>query len=289
MHIPALKNKNGVFVLLELDNSLKISSLLELDLKLADNKLLLTELNKQLLLSLSPNASGVVMDPTHTLALISKKANSAGLALRLETIQEETDPLAVPNLIPDWGVELVKQNYGVAKLELYYHPNEEQALKKKQLVAELFDFCQYEHIDFLLKLVVYTPADEEFSSLSFQEAQLQSIEEFRSSCNLMALQHPLDALSAATVTSELDIPWVVSLTAADYQMNKDNLRICLENGAKGFMAGEILWQGLNEQRTKNQALDLNALFAYIQTTTRDRFLELERISNEELAKTKTNL
>lgn len=288
MHISALKNKNGVFALLELDNSLKISSLLELDLKLDDNKLLLTELNKQFLLSLSPNASGVVMDPAYTLPLIDKKANQAGLALRLEKIQEETDPLVVPSLIPNWGVELIRQNYGVAKLELYYHPKEEGALKKKQLVSELFDFCQYEHIDFLLKLVVYTQADEEFSNLSFQEAQLQSIEEFRSSCNLMALQHPFDALAVATVTSELDIPWIVSLTGADYQINKDNLRTCLENGAQGFMAGEILWQGLKEHRTDDQALDLNALFAYIQTTVRDRFLELERISNEELSEAQLN-
>lgn len=281
MHISALKNSAQAIVLLELDNALKLASLLELNLKLSDHQLLLSELHKHLLLGLSASASGVVLDPDFTLPLINDKASSASLLLRLEQVREELDPLAMPSLITNWGVDAIGQNHAVAKLELYYHPQEEMALKKKQLVAELFDFCQYEKIDLLLKLVIYTPAGEEFDKLAFQEAQLQAIGEFASTCHLLALQYPFDALATATLSAELDTPWIVALNSGDYQVNKDALRTCLENGASGFMAGEILWPEINTFRSDKKALDLNQLFEYIQTTVRDRFLELVRISNEE--------
>lgn len=282
MKVAALKNKNDAIALLALDNSLKLAELLSLDLSLENNELLLKQLNQHLMKSLGDSASGVVLDPVYTLALLANKNKNTGVVLRLNNLAE-TDPLALPSLIPNWSAEEIKNNYGVAKLELYYHPNEDKALEKKQLVAEVYDYCQLLKIDLLLDLKIFSFADEKVDPLNFSQTQLQAVEELRSSCDLLALQYPLEPLAAATITASLDIPWIVNLSAGDYQTNKNNLRVCLENGAAGFVAGETLFDGIENERNKeDQSLDLNHLFFYIQTNVRDRFLELIRITNEEV-------
>ncbi len=283
MKLAALKNDHQAIALLALDNALHLAKLLQLDLSLENNELLLKQLHQQLMNSLATSVSGVVLDPVYTLDLLSQKNKKTGVVLRLNTLADQVDPLAMPKLVPNWGAEDVRNNYALAKLELFYHPSEARALEKKQLVAEIYDYCQLLKIDFVLDLKIFSFANEQADANNFTQIQQQAVEEFRSSCDLLALQYPLEALSAATITASLDIPWIVNLSAEDYQTNKQNLRVCLENGAVGFVASEVLYQGIeNERNQQDQSLDLNHLFFYIQTNVRDRFLELLRITNEEV-------
>ncbi|MBD3279408.1 MAG: hypothetical protein GF390_01710 [Candidatus Pacebacteria bacterium] len=281
MHLPALQTANKFFTVLELDYSPKLADWLGLDLTASANLAVLEQVNQQLWQELAQADTITVLDPVYTFKLLKTQSSLSALALRLSQLTPAVDPLAVPRLIPNWGVEEVANNQALAKLELYYHPAEEQALAKKQLVAELADYCQYLQIPLLLKLVIYTPAEEEFELTKFQANQLEAVQEFRQLAQFLALQYPQEALACATLTAELDIPWLLNTDGIDYQGGKEMLRVALDNGAQGMMMGELLWQDLAEFKQKDQSPDLTAIQDFIKTTVRDRVLELTRIVKEQ--------
>jgi tagatose-1,6-bisphosphate aldolase len=239
-------------------------------------------------------ATGLLLDPL--VALSATSSTQAGLTLPL-SIQRtpEIDPLSLPKIDSSWGVVEVKNNFGVAYLTLYYHPEEEKALQKKQLVAELADYCQYEKIDFILDLVLYTPAGEQFQLERFQEAQITAIQELRFAPQAMILQYPLDPLACATLTTELDVPWLVSSRGLRYEEFKETLRTSLEGGAKGFYLHELAWPNLQvnheELVTASEKRDTQAIKELasqwhenftreLTTHNRDQLIELMRITNE---------
>ncbi|MBD3250392.1 MAG: hypothetical protein GF381_02380 [Candidatus Pacebacteria bacterium] len=280
MNLPAICSEQDAFSILELDQIPQLASWLGLELKHQANIKLIRKLLDSLVTDLSAQASGLVLDPIYSLDAIAAKAARTGTLLRLTALQEQVDPLATPVLIPHWSVEDIENNYSLAKLELYYHPAEQKALEKKQLVAELADYCDYLDIDFVLKLVVYTPADREYDQTEFQADQLQAIEEFRSFVDLFALQDPQTPLAAATITAELDQPWVLYSQGQEYEQYKEVLRICLENGASGYWAGDSLWQEIAQFKQQDQSPDLEKINQFIATTVRDRVIELTRIADE---------
>lgn len=281
MTLPSIQTSAGAYSLLEFDNSPMLAIATGLDLNLEDNVKILQKINQQIANYLASECSALVCDPVYTFPL---KAKLPALILRLEQLIPDLDPLVMPQLIPNWGVENVRQNYALAKIELFYHPAEKEALTKKQLLAEIYDYCQYEHIALFLKLIVYTPADETFDEVKFQEAQLEALTELRKLTDLVALQFPYDALAAATLTAELDIPWVMIFEGKDYDSMKNNLRTALENGAQGFLATMDLYKEITNLRQKDMTADLTAIDQFLKTTGQDRIKELTRITDEMVKK-----
>lgn len=288
MRISSLATSLNHFNLIEFDDGAKFIDALGLDLREASNK----EVAEQILTELFSvyraqdddvftGMSGVVLDPIFSLKTWSKQTQKdLSIGLTLDEPASEHDPLALPRLISDWGVEQIRNNYATAFLTLYYHPNEDGALKKKQFVAEIFDYCRYEEIDLALKLIIYTPGDQKFSWESFRQDQLQAVEELRDLANLLILQYPNDPLSCATLTTQLDIPWLVSDNNLEYDEFKEHLRDAMENGAAGFMAGESLFKEIETMRKKDHSPNLDAIIKFIRTKVRDRSIELVRITGE---------
>jgi len=278
--LSALKNSAGVYGLVALDEAYVLAELMGLSLKEPSHEEILQSILAMLTRVYSEHATGVVFDPVYSLPFLDQKHDQAGTVIRLEQ-PAPPDPLTVPKFPPNWGIEHIRNLYGVAKLELYYHPAEETASAKKKLVSEVFDFCQYEKIDFLLKLIIYHPPKETLTTAQFQEVQLEAISELQRSANLLAVQYPQDPLAAATLTSELDIPWLMIDDGVKYDKFKDQLRVALENGAQGFLVDEVLWQEVGKMRLKDQSPDLPAIEKFLQTTSKDRMIELMRIAGEE--------
>ncbi|HEX9817482.1 MAG TPA: hypothetical protein VGA89_01135 [Patescibacteria group bacterium] len=280
MRLSALKKEAGSLGLVALDEAYALTDLLGLSLQEPSHEQLLIEVLTELVKVHSRQAAGVVLDPVYSLQLLEEGTELAGALVRLEQMQTP-DPLVAPKFIPNWGIENIRNMYGLAKLELFYHPTEEKALEKKQLVAEIFDFCQYEEIDFLIKLMIYNPAEGKLKSEDFQTAQLEAVSELQRFANVMALQYPQDPLATATLTSNLDVPWLVISEQDGYDQFKNSLRVALENGAAGFLAGEILWQEIGRMRQEDQSPDMTEILKFIQTTSKDRIIELMRITGEE--------
>jgi tagatose-1,6-bisphosphate aldolase len=272
MQLSAISNQRQLFGILAFDDVLALSEVLSLDLSLTDNLSFLEQIFL-LLLELSQEATGLVVDPIYSLALLSHKPKNVGALIRLE--QHQTiESQAIPQLFPNFSLLEIKNNYALAKLGFNYQSHEEQALTKKQLLAEIKDYSQSLEIDFLLKLN---------SNFDNQEVFLNSIQELHSFTDILVLEGISDPLLAATISSEIDIPWLLS---ADNQKNlsyekfKESFRIAMENGAKGFYLGNFLWRELAQYRQTNQEFDWKAMQNFVRSTLRDRVIELSRIAEE---------
>jgi tagatose-1,6-bisphosphate aldolase len=272
MQLPAISRQRQVFSILALDDIADLSKILSLDLSLNDNLLFLTQL-LHLLLELSEEASGVVFDPIYSLPLMSYKASNTGVLIRLEQHQQY-DAQLIPQLFPNFSLLEIKNNYALAKLAMDYQAHEEQALIKKQLLAEIKDYSRSLEIDFLLRLR---------TDVNNQEIFLSSIQELQAFADILVLENISDPLLAATISSELDIPWLMTADEQEqlsYSQFKNNFRVAMENGAKGFYLGNFLWKELAKFRQDDQEFDWPALQNFVRTDLRDRLIELNRIAEE---------
>lgn len=233
---------------------------------------------------LSESVTGMSLSPEYGLEFITDKTEKAGLVLRLNTQEEKPNYEALPTLIPQWGVEAVANNYAVAQLVIWYNPYENLANQKKKFIAEIFDYCNQLDIHLLLTIRIFLI---EGQTLSFADTQLQTVKELQQTAHLLALEYPESALSAATLTAESDIPWMLLSDPKDtYAEYKDKLRICLESGASGSYIDRLVWAGFEldqEVDAKEEKLlngQLDNLKNFIRTTARDRVIELARICAE---------
>lgn len=275
MRVPAISSDSQMISLIGFDQLLPMAKALGLSTSDSHGTLQLEQVILDLMRRYSQYASGVVLSSEIGYRSILQKAETAGPIFCLERRLIDPDPLTVPLLLNNWNVETVRQNYGLAKLELFYHPHESEAPTKRQMVAEIYDFCQNQGIDFLLELVIYIEATEAEYKNTFQQIQLEAIQDLRNFCNVMALEYPLDALGAVTVTAELDTPWILSGRDSQYDEFKENVRTALESGAKGFLATT---QFLPEfpKDTFNQ----DEFSKFVQTFGKDRVIEMTRIVEE---------
>ncbi|NCN51266.1 MAG: hypothetical protein GW762_02210 [Candidatus Pacebacteria bacterium] len=280
MTIDALRTAEGMITLLELDRVPVLADALELRMSVPEQAQILDELTGAMVSSFSPHVAGVVFSPEHTFNHISQLADQATPVLSLEKKTAAVDPLIPPIFVDNWGVESVSNNYGVAKLELYYNPAEEQAALKKQIVAEIHDYCKYEGIHFILELLVYHRANEKPSPQGLLDTQLTAVQEFRDSCDVLALEYLGDSLAAVTITAELDIPWILTGRDQDYEQTKLDLRAALEGGAQGFLLGDIFWPHIDHAQHDSGEVSVSMLVAEIQKQGRDHVIELSRITKE---------
>ena len=289
MTIDAIRSQNGLFAILELDRSYALAEQLSLDLTVPENLDFIYRVN-QLLLELSKEVTALVFDPVYSFPLLPKKDGQAASLIRLEQ-NKEFLATELPDLFPDFSLEEIRNNYSLAKLELFYHPKEARAMEKKQLLAEIKSYCQSLGIDFLLKLNIYDYSkfqeegvNEDLPEFSYTESQLEAVQELRSMADILALKAPEDPLMLATLSTELDVPWVIVANAEEsYQDFKDRFRMAVENGASGYMLGDLLWTEIASFRLEDQSFDFAAIEKYIRTTVRDRIIELNRIAVENLA------
>lgn len=276
MRLPVIQKK-GHSLIVDISAPVSYANQLGLDMSLAPNHAILAQLMSRIVSVSHIPATGLQLDANYGLPLWSTLKPDCGLILRLEADEGSDNPGLVPTLASDWGVENIKENYALASLKLWYHPQEEQALLKKQFVVEVHDYCRYQGIDLLVELFMYPLTEEEKNKQAFTDLQLTAVTEFRSACEVIGLQSPEDPLSSATLTAELDIPWLVMLNPPTYDQAKDLLRLSLENGAAGAIVGDVLWNDMYHFRRKDAGLDVTKMQDFITTNVQDRLIEMHRI------------
>jgi tagatose 1,6-diphosphate aldolase len=275
MNLSSIQNEKGLFTIAAFDHRGSLAEKLGLDLKTDQGKETLIKLKILFMEAFSSMCSGVLVDPEYGFPAIDRKAKNTGLILSLESSGYGDQHTALPTLIPNWGIENVRNNYAVAKLLVYYHPGEENAEKKKKLVAELGEYAHHEGISFLVEPLIFNPfGTEELSKTEFQAAQVTMVQDLRSYCDVIKLQYPGDALACATITAELDIPWILLSRSMPYAKFKEALKVALENGAKGFAAGRSVWQEISELKKEENSVNLKEIEHFLNTTGKDRMQEL---------------
>lgn len=277
MHLPAI-SLDKRFVLVSLDAGLWLPELLrgknsnanDLEKNIPLLRLVLAEA----MTTLSPELTGVEVGPVVGFDSLTRKSFQSGCLISLDRRNQEVDPLSLPLFAPDWGVEHIRNNYGVVSLRLAYHPSEKLANDKQKLVAEVADHCRYEGVDLFLEIILTPSADAKKGTPLWQEAQLVAANEMGRLVNLLALEYPGDALSCATLTAQLDIPWILLDSGVGYSKLKEQLRVVLEGGGRGMMMQNSIWDGL--PTTSGDELD-DRLVGFIKNELRDRVMEMKRI------------
>lgn len=228
----------------------------------------------------TPEVTGIILGPDFGWHVLHTKPADVGVVFRLEQSDDQPDPLANPRLNTSWTIEHIRNNYGIVKLELHYHPDEPNALQKRKFVAELYEYSHYEEVDFILDLKVKTHTLLISNPEEFQNAQLIAIKHLRQTCDAMMLEVPQDALAAATITAELDIPWLMTSSIFDtYEACKETVRMVVENGARGTVLNQVLLADtLNDIAISAENFD--QIKQELTTTVRDRVLEIRRIVDE---------
>ncbi len=273
--LKSIQTEKGNFTIAPFDHRSSLAQLVGADLNTPAGQAALTQLKIIFMQVFSPICSGVLVDPQYGFPSIAYKAPNAGLILTLEASGYGDDKAPVPTLMSNWGVAGVKNNYGVAKLLCYYHPKEKNAVEKKKMMAEVGESCRREGVAFMIEPVIYDPESKKnWSSAEFQEAQLITCQELQADCDLLKLQYPGDALACATMTAELDVPWILLSRGMAYSEFKDAVKIAMENGCKGFAAGRSVWQEIGEFRLADGQPDLSAIKRFLQTTGVERMHEL---------------
>jgi tagatose-1,6-bisphosphate aldolase len=275
MTLSTIQTPSGMFTIAPFDHRGSLAKLIGVDNSTDVGRATLAELKNYFMQVFSPICSGVLVDSEYGFHSLDYKADHCGLILTLESSGYTDEKTAVPTLLQNWGVEAIKNNYAVAKLLTYYHPQEANAEQKQKLVMELYASCKREEVPFLLEPVIFPPTGKgELSQAEFHDAQLQTCQEFQPYCDILKIQYPGDALSCATITAELDIPWILLSRGMDYAGFRDALRVSLENGAKGFAAGRSVWQEIGEMQLAQGGPDMAAIHDFLQTTATERMKEL---------------
>lgn len=281
MLLSSLRSPDGLYKLAGWNDTEYMAKLFGLDFDDAETRLFITQLQHTMLLELQDHLSGVVLDPRIGIDALPQKPPDLGVALRLTEYQTPETIDDAPKLLANWGVDKVKNNYAAAYLRLFYHPDEAAALDKKQFLAEIHDFCQYEDIDLVLDLALTQQSEDENRENVF----LQTLSELRGSCSMMAIDYPGSPLMAATTTAELDIPWIVSSSSESYDEFKQEVRDCVDGGAEGYLVSQALYASLESARNEDHSPNVPELSHLVSTSLRDRVIELERIAEESRAST----
>lgn len=275
MTLDAIRADSG-FSLISLADPLAVADHAGLSLQNPDQAAEVASLISDASTVLASHSSGICLAPDVGFSAVAGLPQNAGVIFELSDMARAKDPLTVPVLAQTWGVQQTRNNYGIAKLELYYNPQEEDARSKKQMVVELADYCRHEGIAFIVDLVLYLETAKEKYAAQFLELQLDAIAELQEYCDLLFLEYPIDPLSAVTLTASLDVPWVVSGRGVPYEAFKEQVRASFESGAQGYVIGSQLLPAEvpHEQRSPKRVAEFFA------TTARDRVIELERIGKE---------
>ncbi len=278
MNLQTIQTPAGFFTIAPFDHRGSLAKMFDLNIQDQTTQHIVTELKILFMEAFSGMCSGVLVDPEFGFPAIAHKAPNTGLILTLEASDYSGDKNAVPTIIPGWSVHHVKSNYAVAKLLMYYHPAEPNAIAKKKLLIELYQSCKYEDISFLVEPIMFNPkSSEPLSKAEYQEAHLQTLQEFQKYCDVLKIQYPGDALACATITAELDVPWILLSRGMNYEEFANALRISMENGAKGFAAGRSVWQEIGQLRLSDGTPDLEKIKVFLNTTGKQRITELIQI------------
>lgn len=283
MKLSALQTKVNGYSLLDFSPVYGLAELFDLNLTKEEDIQDLSWIISYTSAIVSAEVGGIILGPEIGYEAILQKSPHTGLALTLEKQSELLAVNELPRLYDRWGVEHIRNNYGVVYLKLYYHPSEELASQKIQLAGEIYDAAQYENVDLVIELALY-PVDKRGQFESFEQTQLFAVKQFQSVCDMLVLEYPHSAFSCATLSAELDVPWILADRTEDYAQYKENLRTALENGAQGCQISAVAWSGLpvlklsggRQQKSENW----RSLEKYIQTEFRDRLIEINRIIGE---------
>jgi len=210
----------------------------------------LREVKSDVVSTLAPHASAVLLDPQLSLPrLVDDGAQPGGQGL-LVSIEESKDRTTAEgrrtSLLADFGAKGVRRLGGTAaKLLVTLRvdtPGETEQVSAT--VSDALRDCREHDLLLVVEVLVDRLPGEDRAAFSrmfpdlLREAAAAVAE---LGVVMLKLPYPGNAQACAAI-SELGVPWAVLSAGADFRTFLERLDVAVDNGCNGFVVGRTLWQ-----------------------------------------------
>lgn len=261
---------------------------------------------------LTPYTSAILLDPEYGLPATKVKDKHAGELLAYEQTGYDTNvPGRLPDLLPTWSVQRIKeQGADACKFLLYYDVDESDEINEQKhvIVERIGAECKAEGIPFFLELVTYDASDSDNSTKEFALKKPHKVNEAmkefsksRYGVDVLKVEVPVNmayvegyAEEEIAYTQEealeyfkeqtqsTKLPFIFLSAGVTADMFQETLRFAKQAGSEfnGVLCGRATWaDGVEIFATKGE----KAARQWMQTQGRKNIEEL----NEVLQKTAT--
>jgi len=202
---------------------------------------------------LGNEAPALLLDPTTVIPRVVDEgvlARDTALMVGMDATgyQPGDDGLRKSAVVEGVDAHRVREVGGdVAKMNVYMRPDREGLdSHPARLIRQVVDDCAANDVLVAIEILTYALDDEspdeyraKAPELVAQAAAIARV----CGAPLMKLQYPGSVEGCRAVTEALgDIPWAVLSAGVDHETFIENLRISLEGGASGAIAGRSLWK-----------------------------------------------
>lgn len=212
----------------------------------------LAEAKSDLVAHLGNHAPAILLDPEVALPRIVDEGTlsaDTALVVGMDASGFETvDGLRYTRYVPGVSADTVRELGGdAAKMLWYLRPDQSASVERvgaeiEALVAD----CARAGLLLIVEILTYRLEDEtdeeyaaRFGSLVVDSARI-SVER---GAKVLKLAYPGSAQACAEVTAAAgDVPWAVLSAGVDHATFIGQVRLAVENGAAGAMAGRSLWK-----------------------------------------------
>lgn len=220
----------------------------------------LVAFKQQVIKSLAPAASAILLDPQVGAAqAIAGGAlpGQVGLVVAVEESGYSGSATARESrILSGWSVEKIKRlGASAVKLLVYHHPEASTAAAIEALVRQVASDCATADVALMLEILSYSP-DPAHKRLPPAERRQVVIESARClvgpGVDIFKAEFPLDiaaekdeqewAKACADLSAASAAPWVLLSASVDYETYLRQVVIACQNGASGVAVGRAVWK-----------------------------------------------
>ena len=220
----------------------------------------MTAFKQQVMKTLAPTASAVLLDPEFGAAQCVTSGvvpGSVGLLTALEATGYTGDPTArASQVLPGWSVEKARRmGASGVKLLVYYHPQADTAKDIEALVTQVAADCAKHEILLYVEPLSYSP-DPKVKKLAAEERHWVVVETARRltplGIDILKAEFPLDITAepdevrwqkaCEELTNASSAPWVLLSASVDFDTFLRQVTAACRAGASGVAVGRAVWQ-----------------------------------------------
>lgn len=213
----------------------------------------LTRFKLDVVSRLSPQVSGVLLDPVYGApqAVSAGILARAGLLVELEKADYQMNPLPLDvEIDPDWRVEKIKRmGADGVKLFYYYNPaNDDHAVRQDAVIRQVAESCRRCDIPLYAEPIFYPMQPGDLKRPGVIGAAQRGA---AAGADILKLEFPVDTdeetsvaiweEACAETTAAADVPWVLLSAGVPFDVFAQQLEIACRAGASGFIVGRALW------------------------------------------------
>jgi tagatose-1,6-bisphosphate aldolase len=281
--LDACCSERGIFSVLALDHRQNLRRELRPQDPASVGYQEMVDFKRAVVRSLSPLASGTLLDPeigAATCVADGSLPGKAGLILAVEATGYLGPSTArVSRVLDGWSVEQAKRmGASAAKLLVYYNPGASNAANQERLVADVAQECRRHDLALFLEPLSFSLVEGE--RLTGDERRRVVIETARRlgaiGGDVLKSEFPFDPSvtdrnrwreACAELDAATPLPWVLLSGGVDDATFEAQVRVACEAGASGVVVGRSVWAAAATLPPESRTL-------FLDTTGRDRLRRL---------------